>query len=908
MIRILKINVLLQILLWAVFGSILVAFSYWLTSHKITELKEKQYSQYASGLKRETKTLIDQKSQTLRVIAITISKDKLIKEALLKNDPSILNLQEYSAQLSAHTTLKNIWYQILTLDGKSFSRSWTNKNGDDLTYARKDIAKLIKKPEIIDSISVGKYDLTFKTMVPIYDGQHFIGIVEVMGKLNSVAESLEQSGNSCVVLVNKSYKNQLTHAFTKQFLGDYYIANTNAQKSDLQLIEKNKLVDSFFKPDEQEYQLVDNHMVTDYKIFEKSGEVMASIVFLTHLDKINMEVIESTQNQMIVFVFFIFALFVGSYYAFKALIKRKYLLQTNQILANEVKEKTLEIQKQSDFLQKIIDNIPETIMVIDRDYNIQLMNEAARKQYSEDQVIQPFAKCYEVSHHISQPCDGNDHPCPLRESFQNLQTSISMHNHGEHFLELSTIPMFDRQDVMNAVLEIGRDITHHIVKTKTLQEHRDQLDYVAHHDSLTKLPNRIFFLDQLEKMIKNAQHTDGQVAILFLDLDRFKEVNDNYGHDIGDALLIDVAKRFSMLLRENDILSRLGGDEFTVVLDEISDLDDVVNIASRMIHALDEPVIIGELKLHLTCSIGISIYPNDGVSREVLLKNADTAMYRAKEAGKNRYEFYAPEMTEFAFERLSIENRLRNALINDEFVLYYQPQIDARNEKLFGMEVLVRWQDPQVGLILPNRFIHIAEETGLIIQIGATILRKAFMQMKVWSDVKIYSGKLAVNISIKQLEDKNFVPTVMKLLKETECPVQNIHFEITESLFMKNVEFLLSQLKAIKQLGIHLSLDDFGTGYSSLSYLKRFPIDELKIDRSFIQDIPGDEEDEEIVKAIVAMAKSLKMNILAEGIETNEQREFLMQNGCYLIQGYIYSVPLNGSEIENRYLKKLVEN
>ena len=635
---------------------------------------------------------------------------------------------------------------------------------------------------------------------------------------------------------------------------------------------------------------------------------MASIVFLTHLDTISMKIIDKTKDQMILFVFFIFTLFVGGYYIFKVLIKRKYLLETNQMLADEVKEKTLEIQKQSDFLQKIIDNIPETIMVIDRDYNIQLMNEAAKKQYGNDQITKPFAKCYEVSHHLSQPCDGKDHPCPLRESFQNLKLTISMHNHGEHFLELSTIPMFDKRGVMNAVLEIGRDVTHHIVKTKTLQEHRDQLDYVAHHDSLTKLPNRILFLDRLEKMIKNAQHTDRQVAILFLDLDRFKEINDSYGHDTGDALLIDVAKRFTTLLRENDILSRLGGDEFTVLLDEIADLDDVVNIAYRMIHALDEPIIIGELTLHLTCSIGISIYPNDGVSREVLLKNADTAMYRAKEAGKNRYEFYTPEMTAFAFERLTIENRLRNALIHDEFVLYYQPQIDARDEKLVGMEVLVRWQDPQEGLIPPNRFIHIAEETGLIIQIGTTILRKAFMQMKAWADAKIYFGKLAINISIKQLEDKNFVPLVVQLLKETGCPVAHIHFEITESLFMKNVEFLLAQLKAIKQLGIYLSLDDFGTGYSSLSYLKRFPIDELKIDRSFIQDIPGDEEDEEIVKAIVAMAKSLKMNILAEGIETDEQKEFLMQNECYIIQGYLYSVPLKSSELEERYLRKRVSN
>ena len=217
MIRIFKINVFLELLLWVVFGGIFVIFSSWLINHKVAELKEKQYSEYALGLKKETKTLIDQKAQMIRIIAMTISKDKLIKEALLKNDPSLLNLQEYSKNLAAHTTLKNIWYQILTSDGKSFSRSWTHKNGDDLTHARNDIAKLIQKPEIIDSISVGKYDLTFKTMVPIYDGQNFIGIIEVMGKLNSVAESLERSGNSCVILVNKSYKKQLTHAFTKHF-------------------------------------------------------------------------------------------------------------------------------------------------------------------------------------------------------------------------------------------------------------------------------------------------------------------------------------------------------------------------------------------------------------------------------------------------------------------------------------------------------------------------------------------------------------------------------------------------------------------------------------------------------------------------------------------------------------------
>jgi len=432
---------------------------------------------------------------------------------------------------------------------------------------------------------------------------------------------------------------------------------------------------------------------------------------------------------------------------------------------------------------------------------------------------------------------------------------------------------------------------------KKLQEQKEAYKQLAHYDTLTNLPNRIFFLDRLEHSIDKAKRNTTKLAVLFFDLDNFKEINDSLGHTIGDEVLKIVAKRLSSSVRKSDTIARLGGDEFTLIMEDLSDVYKIGEISQSIIDSINKPMYVQDNELYVSVSIGASFYPNDGLDSKSLIRCADSAMYSAKQSGKNIFHFYKPEMTEKAIERVTLETSIRKGIDRDEFVVYYQPIIDVYKNEIVGLEALIRWEHPELGLLVPDKFIHVAESSSLIVELGNIVLDKVSDQLIAWHEEAIEPQSISVNLSVKQLRQDDLVSTIEKTLKKIHFRNNWLQLEITEGYAMHQLDHAVMVLQEIKDLGVTIAIDDFGTGYSSLSYIKRLPVDSLKIDKSFIRDIPRDEDDEALVRAIVAMAKSLHLRVIAEGIEKVEQEKFLIDIGCHVMQGYRYGEPMKASKI-----------
>jgi diguanylate cyclase (GGDEF)-like protein/PAS domain S-box-containing protein len=436
----------------------------------------------------------------------------------------------------------------------------------------------------------------------------------------------------------------------------------------------------------------------------------------------------------------------------------------------------------------------------------------------------------------------------------------------------------------------------YVITLQDITERRkkdEELRYVAYHDTLTGLPNRKSFYMCLDDLLHHSSRRDSDRswALLFLDLDKFKQINDALGHDTGDNLLKGVADRLKHCIRETDRLFRLGGDEFTVILTNLSRGIDVARVARKILEALTRPFHFNGHEMFTAASIGISVYPNDGWDVEGLVKNADMAMYAAKESGGSAYRFFTEEMNRKALFRMKMESSLRKALDRNELMLYYQPLVDNTNQ-IVGMEALLRWHHPDLGLILPADFIRITEETGIIVPVGRWVLKTACAQTRRWHDMGYSDLFVAVNLSARQLQEGDFEQMVMDIIEETGLPPRHLQLEVTESSMIQNPDKCIAKMKSLREKGISFSIDDFGTGYSSLSYLKRFPIDTLKIDRSFISDAMDSKGDQEIIKTIIAMANNLNIDAVAEGVETQEQKEFLASYGCTSMQGFLFAHPV----------------
>ncbi len=418
-----------------------------------------------------------------------------------------------------------------------------------------------------------------------------------------------------------------------------------------------------------------------------------------------------------------------------------------------------------------------------------------------------------------------------------------------------------------------------------------QIEHLAYHDALTGLPNRQLFLDRLDVAIASAHRGATQLGVFFLDLDRFKLINDSLGHSVGDKLLQVVARRIRALLRDDDTVTRIGGDEFTVLVPSVEKVEDATIVARRIREALKLPMVIDGRELFVSASIGVSLYPNDGDDAETLLKNADTAMYRAKTQGRDTVQLYAPAMNARALEQLTLENRLRRALPNGELELFYQPIVAMSTRRICAMETVIRWRHPELGLLTPDAFVALAETTGLIVPIGEWVLRTACHQLREWQEGGLPELRASVNLSVRQLQQPDFVPLVSEILAETRIPPETLELELTESMAMQSDGDTLGKLRELKRIGVRISIDDFGTGYSSLSALRLFPADSLKIDRSFVGQIATDPDDAAIAEAVIALARSLKLHVIAEGVETREQLEFLRDHHCDYWQGYLFCQP-----------------
>ena len=752
-----------------IFFILYLAASYTYMQNSVETLYDNKYSEISTQMQREADVLVGEKLEAVVHISMAVAQCMEVKNFLLKNNQDDLNLDEYAELIKEKTPLENVWFHVIDNEGVSRYRSWSKERGDSILAIRKDAVLMIQKPDLQSVISTGKYDMTFKSMVPIFDEGKFIGSLETIARFESVARKLKKSSYETAVFIDKKYKKQLTHTATNNFFDDYYLSYPSDSKKLMDgVLEKG--VEHFTKIKKYYLDSKYKQLFSLFKIKGVHGEDMGYIVMAVDLKHIDITNILDSKNKIIVTLLLGF-LIISGFLAYLYMVNYKNFIEAQQ--------------------KKLEESVEE--------------------------------------------------------------------------------------------------------KTHELREKSEEMAHLAHHDSLTNLPNRLLFEQKLQTALEHAKESNERVGVLFLDLDSFKEINDTYGHKTGDLLLQAITARLKKIVRGDDIIARLGGDEFTVIVRNTAQ-ESLEKIAEKIITDIQKSIAINELELFVTFSIGMSLYPEDGDTPELLLKYADTAMYRAKEEGKNRFQFYSSHMTEMTLEKVSLQNALREAIVGEQFVPYFQPKIDARSGKVVGLEALVRWIHPEKGLISPMEFIPFAEESGLIKDIDMFMLYATLKQMRLWHAEDIVTGRVSVNISTKQLQDFVCVDTFKSALESTKFDTRFLEVEVTEGQIMKNQKKSIQILTLLKELGIAISMDDFGTGYSSLSYLKYLPVDRLKIDRSFIIETPHNQDDVAIVKTVITLAKNLGLKIIAEGVETQEQVDFLVSEGCYDIQGYFYSKPLSAKE------------
>ncbi|MGD9654774.1 MAG: EAL domain-containing protein [Sulfuricurvum sp.] len=552
-----------------------------------------------------------------------------------------------------------------------------------------------------------------------------------------------------------------------------------------------------------------------------------------------------------------------------------------------------QLERQSTFLRTLLDNIPDLIFSKDLEGNYLACNKTFERFFgaAESQIVGKSDFDF-VDPKLAQFFRENDKAAiDSGRPRNNEEYLVFADNEYEGIFESTKVAMKDNQGNVIGLLGISRDITER-------KENEKRLETLANYDPLTGLANRSLLQSHLKNAIDKAKRDKTRLALLIFDLDRFKDINDSYGHGAGDELLLMVAERFSLRLREGDLIGRLGGDEFAAVIEDITRPEDAGRLAEEMVAALESGYqLSGGESIHVGASVGIVLFPEHGEDAAVLLQHADAALYKAKSERRGTYRYYTDELTDSARHRIESESRLRRAIINNEFELYYQPQVHIATGRILGAEALIRWNDPDRGMIPPSAFIPIAEETGLIGEIGLWVLRETCRQGKIWLDGG-HRLTLAVNVSAHQVHHQNIPKLVEETLLNSGYPANRLELELTESTLMQREEETVAMLHSLRAQGIRLAIDDFGTGYSSLSYLKRFPIDVLKIDKSFVDDIPFEADDMAIVTAIIAMGQALGFQVLAEGTERIEQIDFLREKGCTMYQGYFKSPPLPAKEFE----------
>ena len=669
-----------------IFLLLYVGASYLYLKMNLERLYDVKYTEVSQSMKSELDVLIREQAEAILLIDIAISQRVDVRNLLLNNDETNLMLTEYASLIKENSSYKDVWFHIIDKDGVSRYRSWSDKRGDSVLEFRKDLREMIKEQKISSVISTGIYNMTFKSLVPIYHEGKFIGSVETISDFQPIVSKLTKHRYNTIVLIDKKYKSQLTQAPAQNFIEDYYISSFSGEQKIIDCLVENGV--EHFLGIKNYLKSKNDQLFSLYKLLDIHKQEMGYFVMGIDIQDINTTSIEEAKKKILTTLIFGF-LIITAFLSYLYMVNYKNYIQKQQ---------------------------------------------------------------------------------------KNLEESVKQ-------------------------------------KTQELREKSEEMTHLAHHDSLTDLPNRLLFEKKLQESIGVAKELNYEVGVLFLDLDSFKEVNDTYGHKTGDLLLKAITKRLRKIVREDDIVARLGGDEFTVIVQNTSH-EKLEKIANKIIIEIQQPINIENLELFITFSIGLSVYPEDGETTELLLKYADTAMYRAKDEGKNRYQFYNSQMTEMTLERVTLQNALREAIALEQFEPYYQPKIDARNGKVVGLEALVRWNHPQRGLVPPMDFIPFAEESGLIKDIDEFMLSATLKQMKEWHSEGVQTGKISVNISTKQLQDVVCVEYYKKTIEAIGFDTSYLMVEVTESQIMKNQRKSIEILTLLKDLGITVSMDDFGTGYS----------------------------------------------------------------------------------------------
>ncbi len=560
-------------------------------------------------------------------------------------------------------------------------------------------------------------------------------------------------------------------------------------------------------------------------------------------------------------------------------------------------------QKDKFLAETALNSIGDAVICSDINCNITYLNIAAEKLTGwtrEEAIGKPINSVFNIINAVTRKPAFNPFGLVIQIDRPRVlapDTVLIKRDGSEVPIEDSTAPIHDREGKLTGVVVVFHDVGAANAMAK-------KMSYSAQHDFLTNLPNRMLLNDRIAQAITLANRNQTQLAILFLDLDHFKKINDRLGHAIGDKLLQSVTKRLQHCVRESDTVSRQGGDEFAILLSEIKNTEDAIIIARKILDEMKTVHSFGKHQLNITISIGVSMYPTDGTDAETLLKSADTAMYSAKTKGRNNYQFFISDMNAAALAHLTIENNLKSALEKQQFTLNYQPKVNLASGEIIGAEALLRWQHDEWGEVLPNIFVPVAEVSGLIVPIGRWVMREACLQIKRWQKAGTPDITVAVNISAQEFLHKDFVEGVRATLIETRLAAEFLELEIAESILMHDAECSMHILQQLKQIGVKLVVDDFGTGYSSLSYLQRFPIDGLKIDQSFVQNIASANDDGTVVNAIICMSNSLKLKVVAEGIETLNQFNFLKSYHCEQGQGFLFSHPSAADNFETLLSKK----
>jgi len=582
-------------------------------------------------------------------------------------------------------------------------------------------------------------------------------------------------------------------------------------------------------------------------------------------------------------------------------LRTEELTATNNKLVDEIerrKQTEEELFSQKQLALVTLESIGDAVITTNMQSEVAYLNPVAEKMTGwskQDAFGKPILEVFRILNESSRKLAPNPVDVVLAhgEVCGLANHTLLVSKTGKEFdIEDSAAPILDQNGIMYGVVLVFHDVS----ETKKMAH---KMTYLAEHDFLTDLPNRLLLTDRITQALNSAQRRHVKAALMFLDIDHFKKINDTLGHEIGDILLKQLSRRLQACLRTSDTISRQGGDEFIILLPEIADDYAPAEIAEKLLATTVKIFSIDSHELNISLSIGIAIYPDDGTNAEMLTKNADTAMYHAKGAGRNNYQFFANEMTQRVAEQLSLENSLQKAISNQEFKLVYQPKVSLTTGKIIGVEALLRWQHPDWGLISPDRFIPVAEDSGLIKRIGNWVLHEACTQNVAWQKIGLPALPVAVNLSVVELRQPNFLQQVTRTLLQTGMEPQLLELEVTESIAIQGMADAIEWLNKLRNMGVKLSIDDFGTGYSSLSYLKRLPVDTIKIDKSFVRDITTDPYDAAIIKAIISMSHSLKLNVIAEGVETTEQLSFLQEHECDQMQGYLFSRPIPADEIVN---------